>query len=158
IRASRRASSWKLRCSRFAPGPKTRKKEPQPSLRSALRSSKDASQQQASTSFLNSQSESKEGKPHGRRKYIQRTKSRRPRNLHRRARRSYHLARLRSRRHQSRTTRVGRSTSPHLSAPATAPVEGQLRLAPGQSQQARNVAGPAIAARETGSRAYHQVG
>ncbi len=45
-------------------------------------------------------------------------------------------------------TMIGRPASPHLSAPATAAVERQLRLAPGQSQQARNVAGPEIAARE----------
>src|SRR5258706_7146369 len=61
MRASRKVCSWKLRCSRFAPGPKTRKKEHPPSLRSARQSSRDANAQKLHHRFEIHSQKRKEG-------------------------------------------------------------------------------------------------
>src|ERR1700691_2846977 len=51
--ALRRASCWKLRCSRSARRPKTRRKEHPPSLPSVLQSSRDASAPETVQSSVN---------------------------------------------------------------------------------------------------------
>src|SRR3984957_2084054 len=62
MQALRRASCLKLPCSRFAPEPKTRRKEHPPFLRSVLQSSRGASAKRGSTRFEISGQKRKEEK------------------------------------------------------------------------------------------------